>query len=69
MCIRDRAYDPCYHQACDTIDNVNLGALAANTDAIAYAALSYGMSTNLINGTKSKGNFRPAASDPALTVS
>ena len=64
-----QAYDPCYHQVCDTFDNVNLEALAANTDAIAYAALSYGMSTNLINGTKSKGNFRPAASDPALTVS
>ena len=35
-----QAYDPCYHQACDTFDNINLGALAANTDAIAYAALS-----------------------------
>jgi Zn-dependent M28 family amino/carboxypeptidase len=64
-----QAYDPCYHQACDTFDNVNLGALAANTDAIAYAALSYGMSTNLINGTKSKGNFRPAPTEDAPTAS
>ena len=32
-----------------------------NSDAIAYAALSYAMSTSLINGTKSKGNFRPPA--------
>ena len=53
------AYDPCYHQACDTFDNNSNAALAANSDAIAYAALSYGMSTNLINGAKGKGNFRP----------
>jgi Zn-dependent M28 family amino/carboxypeptidase len=53
------AYDPCYHQACDTYANNSDDALAANSDAVAYAALTYGMSTNLINGTKSKGNFRP----------
>ena len=52
-------YDPCYHQACDTFANVNLGALDANSDAIAYATLSYAMSTELINGEKSKGNFKP----------
>ena len=54
-------YDPCYHQACDTFANNNDTALAENSDAIAYAALSYAMSTSLINGTKSKGNFRPPA--------
>ena len=53
------AYDPCYHQACDTYANNNDVALATNSDAVAYAVLSYGMSTQLINGTKSKGNFRP----------
>ena len=53
------AYDPCYHQTCDTYANNNNDALVANSDAVAYAALTYGMSTNLINGTKSKGNFRP----------
>ena len=53
------AYDPCYHQACDTYANNNDDALEQNSDAVAYAALSYGMSTSLINGTKSKGNFRP----------
>ncbi|MCA1781970.1 MAG: M28 family metallopeptidase [Dermatophilaceae bacterium] len=53
------AYDPCYHLACDTYDNNNNHALAVNSDAVAYAALSYAMSTTLINGTKSKGNFRP----------
>jgi aminopeptidase Y len=53
------AYDPCYHQACDTFNNVNLFALDKNSDAIAYATLSFAMSTELINGTESKGNFKP----------
>jgi aminopeptidase Y len=61
-------YDPCYHLACDTYDNVNLSALDANVDAVAYATLSYAMSTELINGEKSKGNFRPFT-DPHAPVS
>jgi Zn-dependent M28 family amino/carboxypeptidase len=56
-------YDPCYHQACDTYANNNDHALDVNSDAIAYASLSYAMSTELINGTKSKGNFRPQLHD------
>ena len=36
-----------------------LFALDTNSDAIAYATLSYAMSTEEINGTKSKGNFKP----------
>ena len=58
-------YDPCYHLVCDTFANVNLGALDANSDAIAYATLSFAMSTELINGTKSKGNFKPEPVVPA----
>ncbi len=56
-------YDPCYHLVCDTYDNNNDHALDVNSDAVAYASLSYAMSTKLINGTKSKGNFRPPAHD------
>ena len=56
-------YDPCYHQACDTYANNNDHALDVNSDAVAYASLSYAMSTELINGTKSKGNFRPQLHD------
>ncbi len=52
-------YDPCYHAACDTFGNVNEVALDTNSDAIAYVTLSYAMSTAEINGTKSKGNFKP----------
>jgi Zn-dependent M28 family amino/carboxypeptidase len=53
-------YDPCYHQACDTYANNSDVALDVNSDAIAYSVITYAMSTELINGTKSKGNFRPA---------
>ncbi|MDX2382296.1 MAG: M28 family metallopeptidase [Acidimicrobiia bacterium] len=52
-------YDPCYHLACDTFDNISLHALDVNSDAVAHATLSYAMSTELINGDKSKGNFKP----------
>ncbi|MGZ8804835.1 MAG: M28 family metallopeptidase [Microbacterium sp.] len=44
------AFDPCYHQACDTIANVNMHALEVNSDAIALAVLAYSYSTELVNG-------------------
>jgi Zn-dependent M28 family amino/carboxypeptidase len=43
-------YDPCYHLACDTYDNNNLDALATNSDAIAFAVLTYAYSTESVNG-------------------
>jgi len=51
------AYDPCYHQACDTYANNNNTALDVNSDAIAYAVLQYAMNTSDVNGVKGKGNF------------
>lgn len=51
-------YDPCYHLACDTFDNVNLAALDLNADAVAYATLQYAMNTEAINGVRGKGNFQ-----------
>ena len=44
------AYDPCYHQACDTFDNVNLQVLDLNSDAIAFATLTYAMDTGSVTG-------------------
>ena len=55
------AYDRCYHQACDTIANVNEEAIDINADAIAYAVLNYAMNTEPINGVPGKGNFRSQA--------
>jgi Zn-dependent M28 family amino/carboxypeptidase len=53
------AYDACYHQACDTYDNINLAALDVNADAAAFATLQFAMSTENINGERGKGNFNP----------
>ncbi|HKJ38038.1 MAG TPA: M28 family metallopeptidase [Anaerolineales bacterium] len=55
--IAGQQYDPCYHQACDTFDNVNLFALDVNSDAVAFATLQYAMNTSDINDAKGKGNF------------
>jgi Zn-dependent M28 family amino/carboxypeptidase len=46
------SFDPCYHQACDDIDNVNLHALGVNADAIALAVLAYSYSTESVNGVE-----------------
>ena len=37
------AFDPCYHQACDTIDNVSEQALEEMSDATAHAILTFAM--------------------------
>jgi aminopeptidase Y len=45
-------YDPCYHLACDTFDNVNLETLDVNSDAVAAATLRYATSTEEVNGVR-----------------
>lgn len=66
------AYDPCYHQACDTIDNINEHALDVNSDAIALAILRYAHSTEDINGVGGAnipgGLNLPVPSGPAGTT-
>ncbi|MBB4913443.1 M28 family metallopeptidase [Streptosporangium saharense] len=53
-----KPYDGCYHQACDTIANINDKALALNTGAIATAAVVYAFSGKL------PGSGAPAAAVP-----
>jgi Zn-dependent M28 family amino/carboxypeptidase len=48
-----QAYDPCYHQACDTYANNSNTALDVNSDAVAYAVLQFAMA--------GKGNFPTVA--------
>jgi Zn-dependent M28 family amino/carboxypeptidase len=43
-------YDPCYHQACDTIDNLSLEVFDLNLDAVAFSTLTYAYSTETVNG-------------------
>jgi Zn-dependent M28 family amino/carboxypeptidase len=47
-------FDPCYHEACDTIDNVDLHALEVNSDLIAFAQLTFAYSTESVNGVQGK---------------
>jgi len=51
-------YDPCYHLACDTFDNISLEALDVNSDAVAASTLNYAMNTSDINAKRGKGNFK-----------
>jgi len=49
-------YDPCYHLACDTFDNISLEALDQMSDAVAHSVLTFAMTTSSVNGTdKGKG--------------
>ncbi|PXX54737.1 PA domain-containing protein [Nocardia tenerifensis] len=41
-----KAYDACYHSACDTINNINDKALTVNTGAIAYSTATFAFSDN-----------------------
>lgn len=53
-------FDPCYHLACDTFDNISLHALDVNSDAVAFSVLTYAYSTESVNGVKGRkvpGNF------------
>jgi Zn-dependent M28 family amino/carboxypeptidase len=53
------AYDHCYHQACDDIQNLNNQALDEMSDAAAHATLTFAMTSSAINGT-AKGQGSPA---------
>jgi len=54
-------FDPCYHLACDTFDNVNLHALEVNSDLIAFAQLTFAYSTESVNGVQGKRVPGPTA--------
>lgn len=48
-------FDPCYHQACDTLANNNDAGLEQMADAAADAVLQFAMTTSAVKGT-SKAN-------------
>jgi Zn-dependent M28 family amino/carboxypeptidase len=66
------SYDPCYHQACDTIANINTHAFDVNIDAIAAAVLAFSYTTEAVNGVVGEevpGGFTlPAPAGPEGTV-
>ena len=61
----DEQFDPCYHEACDTFENVNLHALEVNSDLIAFAALTFAYSTESVNGVPGKKVPGPSFNLPA----
>jgi Zn-dependent M28 family amino/carboxypeptidase len=61
----DEQFDPCYHEACDTIDNVNLHALEVNSDLVAFAQLTFAYSTESVNGVPGKRVPGPPVNLPA----
>jgi hypothetical protein len=58
-------FDPCYHLACDTFENVDRHALEVNSDLIAFAALTFAYSTESVNGVPGKKVPGPAFTLPA----
>jgi Zn-dependent M28 family amino/carboxypeptidase len=58
-------FDPCYHEECDTIDNLALDALEVNSDLIAFAMLTFSYSTETVNGVPGKKVPGPAFELPA----
>jgi len=48
--IAGQQFDQCYHQACDTFANNNNAVLDLNADSIAFATLTYAMSTESVTG-------------------
>jgi Zn-dependent M28 family amino/carboxypeptidase len=52
--IAGEQFDPCYHEACDTLENVDLHALEVNSDLIAFAQLTFAYSTESVNGVPGK---------------
>lgn len=51
------AYDPCYHQACDTYDNNNDFALDVNADAVAYSTLLFSMTADFVRHARPQGKL------------
>ena len=48
--IAGQQFDPCYHEACDTFSNNSNEVLDLNSDAIAFATLTYAMDTSSVTG-------------------
>ncbi len=53
-------FDPCYHEACDDLDNLDRHALDVNSDLIAFAMLTFGYSTESVNGVRGQPVPGPA---------
>ena len=44
-------FDPCYHQLCDTLENINETGLDEHSDAAVHAILTFAQTNSSVNGT------------------
>ena len=51
-----RPFDPCYHQACDTIENIDRDVLEQNTRALVRALNAVAIVTGGLDRRDQKGN-------------
>jgi Zn-dependent M28 family amino/carboxypeptidase len=58
-------FDQCYHEACDTFENISLHALEVNSDLIAFAMLTFAYSTESVNDVPGKDVPGPPFELPA----
>ncbi len=58
------AYDPCYHAACDDIDNISVEALDEMSDAATHAVLVFAMTRSAIEGTSAERATTTRSSKP-----
>ena len=49
--VNGQAYDACYHQLCDNIENVSSQAIDEMSDAVAHATMTLAMTEAAVNGT------------------
>ncbi len=54
------AFDPCYHQACDTYANVNGEVLDVMSDAVADATATYALDTSSVDGRTDPARLKAA---------
>ena len=57
------AFDPCYHQLCDTLANQNLQGLAEHKDAAIHAIGTFAQTTSSVHGTSQASSTSTKAWD------
>lgn len=62
-----KAYDECYHQACDDIDNISVQALDQMSDAVAHAVYTLSTSGKSINSQAKVGSNQRSAKKAKVT--
>jgi Zn-dependent M28 family amino/carboxypeptidase len=45
-------FDPCYHEVCDDLSNLDRYALRINSDLIAFTMMTFAHSTESVNGVR-----------------